>query len=195
MSLVHGKLNVHILNDAADALSRNKTHQFLSLLLLQTPGQHLSQGPSAPCFWVRRGCGTSQVCQTLQGLSESTQRSYDLTKCKYLKFCNLFKFETPKVFYWKPISPHSSGNTLGPLFLLSSGETLTRKTFVICLKQGLSSVRIDSSGCISHSLKIAAMTAARVGIPECTIKIFGRWESSAYCLYNRTSTQQVTGIS
>ena len=86
-------------------------------------------------------------------------------------------------------------NTLGPLFLLSSGVTLTRKTFVICLKQRLLSVGIDSSGCNGHSFKIAAMTAARVGIPECTIKILGRWESSAYCLYVRTSRQQVTGIS
>ena len=83
-------------------------------------------------------------------------------------------------------------NTLGPLFFLSSGETLSRKTFVICLKQGLSSVEI---GCNGHSFKIAAMTAARVGIPECTIKILGRWESSAYCLYIRTSRQRVTGIS
>ena len=87
-------------------------------------------------------------------------------------------------------------STPGPLFLLSSGVPLTRETFVSRLKQGLSSAGIDSSGYNGHSFRIgAATTAARVGIPDSTIKILGRWESSAYCLYIRTPRQQLTGIS
>ena len=85
-------------------------------------------------------------------------------------------------------------STPGPLLLLSSGITFTRETFVTKLKQGLSSAGIDSSGYNDHSFS-AATTAARVGIPDSTIKILGRWESSAYCLYVRTPRQQLTGIS
>ena len=73
-------------------------------------------------------------------------------------------------------------STPGPLFLLSSGVPLTRETFVTWLKQGLLSAGIDSSGYNGHSFRIgAATTAARVGIPDFTIKILRRLESSAYC--------------
>ena len=87
-------------------------------------------------------------------------------------------------------------STRGPLFLLSSRVPLKRETFVSRLKQGLSSAGIDFSGYNGHSFRIgAATTAARVGIPDSTIKILGRWESSAYCLYIQTPRQQLTGIS
>lgn len=87
-------------------------------------------------------------------------------------------------------------STPGPLFLLSSGVPHTRETFVTKLKQGLSSAGIDSSGYNGHSFRIgAATTTAMVGIPDSTIKILGRWESSAYCLYVRTPRQQLISIS
>ena len=41
----------------------------------------------------------------------------------------------------------------------------------------------------------AATTAARCGIPDSTIKMFGQWESSAYMLYIRTPCETLASIS
>ena len=47
-----------------------------------------------------------------------------------------------------------------------------------------------------HSFRIgAATTAGARGVPDSTIKILGRWESSAYLLYIRTPRDHLASIS
>ena len=87
------------------------------------------------------------------------------------------------------------GGDDGPLFRLKNGHPLTRGYFVSTVRAGLSSGGIDHSKYSGHSFRIgAATTAARRGIPDSTIKILGRWESSAYQLYVKTPRQSLASI-
>ena len=88
------------------------------------------------------------------------------------------------------------GGDQGPLFRQSDGQPLTRTFLVTALRAGLAASGIDQSKYCGHSFRIgAATTAALNGIPDSTIKILGRWESSAYQLYVRTPRQTLAGIS
>ena len=88
------------------------------------------------------------------------------------------------------------GGDQGPLFRLNDGRPLTRSHFVTALRAGLSASGIDQSQYCGHSFRIgAATTAAQQGIPDSTIKMLGRWESSDYQLYVRTPRQTLSSIS
>ena len=67
------------------------------------------------------------------------------------------------------------GKEYDPLFQFQSGAPLTRNCFVSCLKEILTLVNIDPSGFSDHGFRIgAAITAAKMGLSDSTIKQLGR---------------------
>ena len=87
------------------------------------------------------------------------------------------------------------GKEDGPLFQFQSGVPLTRSCFVSCLKGALTSANIDPSGFSGHGFRIgAATTAAKVGLPDSTIKQLGRWKSATYQRYIRPSSSHLAKL-
>ena len=81
----------------------------------------------------------------------------------------------------------SRGAGKGPLFQLQNGRPLTRARFVIEVKKALDRAGIKSTHFSGHSFRSgAATTAAARGIGDATIKMLGRWNSSAYQVYIKT---------
>lgn len=88
------------------------------------------------------------------------------------------------------------GQGPGPLFVFQNGTPLTRARFVVRLREALGSAGVDQSAYSGHSFRSgAATTAARQGISDSTIKMLGRWKSSAYQLYIKTPKEQLASIS
>ena len=74
--------------------------------------------------------------------------------------------------------------TPGPLFLLKSGNPLSRSFLVSSIRNALSTFDIDVSCYNGHSFRIGAATAAaQANIPDSTIKSLGRWRSSVFTRY------------
>ena len=89
----------------------------------------------------------------------------------------------------RPVTP-------GPLFLLRSGAPLLREILVRAVRSALSSTGIDASRFHGHSFRIgAATTASYAGLPDSTIKMLGRWKSSAFVHYLCSSVQSMAGCS
>ena len=88
------------------------------------------------------------------------------------------------------------GSGPGPLFKFADGKPLTRARFVAKVREALTQAGVDCTPYSGHSFRIgAATTAASQGIEETTIKMLGRWKSSAYQLYIRTPREQLAAIS
>ena len=78
----------------------------------------------------------------------------------------------------------------GPLFTLTSGKFLTRRNVSDVTKSLLSMAGIDPTSYSSHSYWIGAATSAvAAGLSDHLVKTLGRWRSSAYQGYIRTSPQ------
>ena len=76
------------------------------------------------------------------------------------------------------------GHTGGPLFHFKDGKPLTRDRFVNKLHDNL---RICQGSYSHHSFQAgAATTATQHGIPNATIQLHGRWQSTAYLVYIKT---------
>ncbi len=74
------------------------------------------------------------------------------------------------------------------LFIDDEGKPLTRGVFVSNLKQLIFNLGLDSTKYNGHSFRIgAATTAAAAGVEDHLIQTLGRWSSSAYTRYIRTS--------
>ena len=72
----------------------------------------------------------------------------------------------------------------GPFFRFQDGKPLTRMRFVSKVKEAFTAVGIDYTAYSGRSFRSgAATTAAKQGISDATIKMLGRWKSSAYQLY------------
>ncbi len=85
---------------------------------------------------------------------------------------------------------------LGPLLRFPDGSILTRTVLVASVRKALAASGIDSSRYSGHSFRIGAVTtAALVGLPDHTITMLGRWESSAYQLYVRTPAEEMASVS
>ena len=88
------------------------------------------------------------------------------------------------------------GNAPGFLFKFETGRSLTKSKFVTEVKRALTSAGVDSSKYAGHSFRIGAATTAHLqGIDDATIKMLGRWESSAYLLYVRTPRDRLASLS
>ena len=87
------------------------------------------------------------------------------------------------------------GDSPGPLFLLQSGQPLSRTILTDWLRQIMSASGIPGNFS-SHSFRIgAASVAARNGVPDHLIQALGRWTSNAYQLYIRTPSEYLAGLS
>ena len=88
------------------------------------------------------------------------------------------------------------GSQAGPFFRFADRSPLTRPKFVNRVKQALTQAGMDCSGYSGHSFRSgAATTAAKRAINDSTIKMLGRWKSSAYQVYIKTSRQQLVAYS
>ena len=87
------------------------------------------------------------------------------------------------------------GGSPGPLFTWEDNRYLTRHRFVISVRAALTEAGYVAKDYAGHSFRIdAATTAAEHGIQDSLIKTLGRWESSAYTRYVRTSPQVLRGV-
>lgn len=88
------------------------------------------------------------------------------------------------------------GNSPGPLFRFQNGRHLTRPRFVKEIRVALALAGIDPAPYSGHSFRIgAATTAAQKGVSDSTIKMLGRWKSSAYQLYIKTPREKLAQVS
>ena len=79
------------------------------------------------------------------------------------------------------------GNAPGPLFHFQNGAPLTQQIFVVKLQKALQMIGEDPQQFGGHSFRAGATTtAAQQGIVDATIKLLGRWHSSAYQVYIKT---------
>ena len=86
------------------------------------------------------------------------------------------------------------GSKSGPLFLTADGSPLTRQRFhnflSTLLKIGLPATHYDI-----HSFRIGAATSVKdAGISDTHVQMLGRWRSSAYQQYIRTSPFQLAEL-
>ena len=88
------------------------------------------------------------------------------------------------------------GDQQGFLFQFKDGRLLTKDRFVSKVRELLHQSGVDPKKYAGHSFRIgAATTASRHGVSEATIKMLGRWESSAYLRYIKTPRGQLASIS
>ena len=81
----------------------------------------------------------------------------------------------------------------GLFFHFHDGKPLTR---MLKGKKALTTAGIDCTAYSGHSFRSgAATTVAKQGILDATIKMLGRWKSSAYQLYVKTTREQLAGYS
>ena len=87
----------------------------------------------------------------------------------------------------------------GPLFRFEDGSSLSRQRLVTANRSALQSQGVPPvvlSGISGHSFWIEAATAAdRAGVQDSTIHTLGRWRSSSFLRYIRTSGLQLTSVS
>lgn len=88
------------------------------------------------------------------------------------------------------------GSSPGFLFKFQDGRLLTKNRFVSYIRDALARAGLDPKDYAGHSFRIgAATTAGALGIPESTIKMLGRWSSSAYLLYIKTPREHLANFS
>ena len=88
------------------------------------------------------------------------------------------------------------GDKQGFLFQFKDGRLLTKDRFMSKVCELLQQSGVNSKNYAGHSFRIgAATTASRQGISEATIKMLGRWKSSAYLRYIKTPRGQLASIS
>lgn len=84
------------------------------------------------------------------------------------------------------------GDASGPLFLLQSGQPLSRVILTKWLRRILSAAGVTGNFS-SHSFRIGAATAAaRNGVPDHLIQALGCWTSNAYQSYIGTPAEAVS---
>ena len=128
------------------------------------------------------GCGSGQPCQPLHGESpsETEQDRPVQTWCRHLS--------GP---HWCCAVPSGS-----PFFVFEDGSPLTRERLVAAVRSALSHAGVNTAHYSGHSFRVGAATAAaRAGLQEATIKMLGRWESSAYERYVRMPRESLAAIS
>ena len=83
----------------------------------------------------------------------------------------------------------------GPFFVFEDGGVLSRQRLVTEISTALQEVGLDSSPYKGHSFRIGAATAAaKAGLSDSLIQTLGRWKSSAFKLYVRTSKEQICRV-
>ena len=87
-------------------------------------------------------------------------------------------------------------STPGPLFIFADRAPLSHGRLVAALTEALTSAGFDLSQYSGHSFRIGAATAAaRAGLSGSLIQTLGRWKSSAFTAYIRTSKEPLCAAS
>ncbi|XP_032220413.2 uncharacterized protein LOC116603397 [Nematostella vectensis] len=87
------------------------------------------------------------------------------------------------------------GGPPGPLFVMESGQPLSRQKLTSWLREILQLEGVPGNYS-SHSFRIGAATVAvRNGLPDHLIQTLGRWTSGAYRSYIRTPVDVLAGAS
>ena len=87
------------------------------------------------------------------------------------------------------------GNKPGFFLTFADGQLLTKDRFVTRVRAALEETGLDKKSHAGHSFRIgAATTASLCGIIEATIKMLGRWERTAYQLYNHTPWESLARV-
>jgi len=87
------------------------------------------------------------------------------------------------------------GNDPGPLFQWEDGAPLAKPRFAEEVRAALTAANLPAHQFAGHSFRRgAATTAAMVGIQDSTIQTLGRWKSSAYLLYIKLPSNQLTQV-
>lgn len=85
---------------------------------------------------------------------------------------------------------------IGPFFRFEDRAPLTCMKFLDKVKEALSQAGVDCTAYSRHSFRTGtATTAAKRGISDATIKMLGRWKSSAYQVYIKTQREQLASYS
>ena len=88
------------------------------------------------------------------------------------------------------------GHHRGPLFILEDGRYLTRQRLCSILHSLLTTLQIETQKYNTHSFRVGAATTARqANIPDPLIQLMGRWKSSAYLTYIKTSPADLAKLS
>ena len=88
------------------------------------------------------------------------------------------------------------GSTPGALFQWDNRIPLSKTKFADATRQALSAANLPAKDYAGHSFRMgAATTAATAGLEDSTIQTLGRWKSTSYQLYIRTSPQQLATAS
>ena len=88
------------------------------------------------------------------------------------------------------------GATSGAFFRSSDRTPLSKPLFVEMVHAALSRAGVPVGGYSGHSFRIGAATAAsQARIPDSVIQALGRWSSSAFLRYIRTSREQLALLS
>lgn len=84
----------------------------------------------------------------------------------------------------------------GPLFIMKDGRKLTRQLFSTSLDVILEKLHLEGGHYNTHSFRIGAATSAReAGMEDSHIMMLGRWRSSAYRSYIRTTPETLASLS
>ena len=87
------------------------------------------------------------------------------------------------------------GDAAGPLFHFKDGKPLTRVHFVNIFRDTLRNIGICQGSYSGHSFRAdAATTAAQHSIPDPSIQLLGRWQSTAYLVYIKTLRDRLASI-
>ena len=88
------------------------------------------------------------------------------------------------------------GSKTGFLFMLKDGRHLTKSLFIAQVRMAMMAAGIDWKKYSGHSFRIGAATTAHAnGISDASIKMLGRWESSAYLSYIKTPREILSKFS
>ncbi len=84
----------------------------------------------------------------------------------------------------------------GPFFMFRDKKPLTKAVFTHKIRDVLQAIGLPYQNFAGHSFRIGAATAAsRAGIEDSTIRMLGRWSSSAFLAYIRTPRDQLAALS
>lgn len=88
------------------------------------------------------------------------------------------------------------GTQPGPFFRFRNSHPLTKPRFTKEVRLVLQAAGLPYESFAGHSFRIGAATAAaRAGVEDSTIRMMGRWSSSAFLAYIRTPREQLAQFS
>lgn len=88
------------------------------------------------------------------------------------------------------------GSKEGPFFMFKNGQPLTKDRFTHAVRDVLQKAGLPCQSFAGHSFRIGAATAAaRAGMEDSTIRMLGRWSSSAFLAYVRTPREHLARLS